>query len=106
MPVFKKIKAKAKSSRGGGPDFVLKEFEDNYAEWMKSLEEMDDAGRDELKEEFNALWEDAEIGDSIIEMDNGVSFKMAKADLNTEQVKAFVNLLCPKYFDCEGYEPE
>lgn len=42
MPVFKKIKAKAKSSRGGdAPDFVVKQFEENFEGWMESFAEQD-----------------------------------------------------------------
>ena len=94
MPVFKKIKAKAKSSRGGdAPDFVLKQFEENYASWQENLAQCEEAERQKIIDEFNEV-EDG-LGDAL---SGDVSdFKMYKADLDTEMTKTFVEHL-GKYF--------
>ena len=42
MPLFKKIKAKAKNCRGGGNDLVLKQFEENFAAWEANMAEQDE----------------------------------------------------------------
>ena len=37
MPLFKKIKAKAKNCRGGGDDFAVKAFEEDYSAWEAGI---------------------------------------------------------------------
>ena len=65
MPMFKKIKAKAKNSRGSGEDFVIEQFLDNCDElWFPMIKEMTAAEQDEKAKIFDELeeCEDFELG--------------------------------------------
>ena len=77
---FKKIKARVKNCRGAGPEFILKQFEENYDQWEASIKDLEDGEREGLEEKFNGIIED--LGSAII--DDKPSFMMAKADMNTD----------------------
>ena len=69
MPVFKKIKAKAKSSRGSShaTDFVMKQFLDHIKEWDAALEDAEKNDPDvltEIKTAFEKVDED--LGEIMI----------------------------------------
>ena len=92
---FKKVKVRVKTARGAGPDFILKQFEESYADWEASVAEMNDADKEELEAKFNEVVED--LGTSLI--DDKDSFLMAKAELKGNQIKAFTEALCPEFFE-------
>ena len=72
---FKKVKVRVKTARGAGPDFILKQFEESYAEWEASVAEMNDEDKAQLEEKFNSVVDD--LGSSLI--DDKDSFLVAKA---------------------------
>ena len=49
---FKKIKAKVKKARGGGPDATGETLAENWDEWKASFAEMDEGEREALVEKF------------------------------------------------------
>ena len=104
MPVFKKIKAKAKNSRGSGEDFIIEQFlENTEGSWFPMVKEMPGAEQDEHAAIFDNLdgCEDLELGQALFKNENDAAFKMAKADMSPEQIKAFCDKLCPEYFEAE-----
>ena len=77
MPLFKKIKAKAKNCRGGGDDFVLKEFEERFAAWEESIAEADEEQKEEIREKFEAIMDG--LGEALLA--DEAEYKMVKADM-------------------------
>ena len=92
---FKKIKARVKNCRGAGPEFILKQFEDNFDNWESGIGDLNDEEKQEIADKFNAIIED--FGDSLIE--DKATFLCAKADLKSEDITKFTNALCPEYFE-------
>ena len=96
MGVFKKIKARAKGSRGGdAPDFVLKQFEESWDDWEETIKGLDAETKNEMIAAFNQIADG--LGEALCE-DKG-SFKMTLADLNAEELKQFTGKLSPEYFE-------
>ena len=104
MPtIFKKIKAKAKSSRGGAAaDFIVKQFEEdeNIDAWYAGLDGMEQDEKDQVAEDLNECADG--LGDAMIE--DKAAFKMAKADLSASEMKDFAKKLLDKYFEIEGVD--
>ena len=92
---FKKIKARVKNCRGAGPEFILKQFEENYESWEAGIGDLNDEEKQGIADAFNKVVED--LGDSLI--DDKATFLCAKADLKTDDIKAFTDALCPEYFE-------
>ena len=95
MPLFKKIKAKAKNCRGGGDDFIIKEFEENYKTWMEAIAGESNDNKQEVERVFNEVCDDlgtAMLGDEA-------EFKMIRADMTAGQVTEFCRALVPEYFE-------
>ena len=81
MGLFKKIKARAKGSRGGdAPDFVITQFEENWEAWEANIQTLDDETKNDLISVFNEITEG--LGDALVE-DKG-TFRMTLGDLNAE----------------------
>merc|ERR1712084_104155 len=97
---FKKIKARVKNCRGAGPEFILKQFEENYDQWEEQIKDLDAKEKEELEEKFNTVVED--LGTALV--DDKATFMMQKADLNNGQIKTFTDALCPDYFEVEDDE--
>ena len=97
MPLFKKIKAKAKNCRGGGNDLVLKQFEEHFSEWEKSMGEQEEECKEEIKNKFEGICEG--LGEALLS--DEAEYKMVKADMNANQIKEFCEALCPAYFELE-----
>ena len=71
MPtIFKKIKAKAKSSRGGAaPDFIIGQFLESYDDWESTIGGLDAAGKKEVVDHFNEKVDG--LGDALEEDKDG-----------------------------------
>ena len=97
---FKKIKARVKNCRGAGPEFILKQFEENFDQWEEQIKDLDDDEKAELEEKFNTVVDD--LGTALV--DDKATFMMSRADLNNNQIKNFTDSLCPDYFEVEEDE--
>ena len=93
MPVFKKIKAKAKSSRGGGEEFILKQFDEMFDEFKAEFDGADD--KQTIIDALNTAVDGA--GDALAE-DDKTDWQMARSDFSADDVKSFVNAIKP-WFD-------
>ena len=92
---FKKVKARVKNCRGAGPEFILKQFEENYDQWEESIKELEDAEKADLQAKFDAIKDD--LGAGLVE--DKETFMMVKADMQTPDIKKFTDALCPDYFE-------
>ena len=101
MPLFKKIKAKAKNCRGGGDDFAVKAFEEDYASWEAGIAEATEEQKEEIRTKFNAIMDD--LGEAMLA--DEAEFKMLKADMTPEQTSNFVKALIPDYFELSAEAP-
>ena len=95
---FKKIKAKVKKARGGGPDMTIKTLSENWDEWKESIAGLDDAERDALMAQFDDACTGA--GDAL-QADDPVEFTGEASGWGKEDKEKFCALLCPDYFECE-----
>ena len=103
MPtIFKKIKAKAKSSRGGAaPDFIIKQFEDDgLNDWFETMGNATDEDKQQIADDLNEITDG--FGDALTE--DKETYKMAKADLGTDELKKFAEKLIASYFEIEGVD--
>merc|ERR1712051_1157010 len=103
MPtIFKKIKAKAKSSRGGAaPDFIIKQFEDDAMnEWFENIQEMNDEDKQQILDDMNEVADG--FGDGFTA--DAESYGMSKADLGADELKVFATKLITSYFEIEGVD--
>ena len=83
MGLFRKIKARAKGSRGGdAPDFVIKQFEENWAAWEANIQTLDDETKNDLIKVFNEISDG--LGDALV--DTKECFLMTLGDLSAEEL--------------------
>ena len=102
MPtIFKKIKAKAKSSRGGAaPDFIVGQFLESYDDWESTIGGLDEPSKTEIVDHFNEKVDG--LGDALTE--DAETFKIFKADMDAGDMKTFAVALIPNYFEIEGVD--
>ena len=95
---FKKIKAKVKKARGGGPDMTIKTLAENWDDWKTSIGELSDAEREALSEKFEDACSGA--GDAIMAADPK-EFEGETKGWSPEDKETFCSLLVPEYFECD-----
>ena len=95
--VFKKINAKAKRGRGGGPDMIIKTLAENWDEWKGSLADLSVKERDDMITEFDCACTGA--GDAL-QADDPVEFTGEASGWGKEDKEAFCKVLSPAYFEC------
>ena len=95
---FKKIKAKVKKARGGGPDMTIKTLAENWDEWKASIADLDDATKESIVEKFEDACTGA--GDAIC-ADTVEEFQGEANAWNSDDKEAFAKILVPEYFECE-----
>ena len=101
--LFKQPCAKAKVNRGAAnPDFIIKEFNENFAEWVTARDEMDQEWKDSAKEQLDEINDG--LGDALVDEDDASNFNLIEADMPKETKKTFCVTLLKEYFLIEGVD--
>ena len=95
---FKKIKAKVKKARGGGPDATVETLAENWDEWKASFGELNDDEKSELVDKFEDACTGA--GDALA-ADSAAEFTGEASSWAAEDKQKFHDLLVPDYFELE-----
>ena len=89
--------------RSDFPKHRVRYFMSMLKEWVEACSKLDEAGKNELVEAFEAL-EISDFGEDISSSEASANMAMQDIQGDTEQEKAFCAIICPKYFKVSAWD--
>merc|ERR1712060_519646 len=92
-----RIKVRVKPGRGFAPEFVLKEFRENFAKWEESWKTADEEDKKVMRELFNKIKEPDEDADEPglgdLMLGPADEFNVGVGEMQGEDIKRFTDTL-------------